>query len=183
MTVYTYTAFNGPSTNIGDTFAQGINDTDQIVGWYIDKDGRTHGYIFDANGGTYTTLDDPFGAGGTFASGINDRGLVVGSYAESFLGRYHGFLYNGRTYTTLDDPLGTFGTYAYGINGAGVVVGRYIDHTGTHGFLYGPSGGTYTTLDDPLAANSFDNPFGPTGTVVEGINGAGQVVGFNADSN
>ena len=45
MPVYTYTTLDDPSGNIGDTFAQGINDTDQIVGWYIDKDGRTHGYI------------------------------------------------------------------------------------------------------------------------------------------
>jgi probable HAF family extracellular repeat protein len=230
MPVYTYTTFDVPSGNIGDTFAQGINDTDQIVGWYIDKDGRTHGYIFDSNSGTYTTLDDPFGAGGTFAGGINDRGLVVGSYldADNLSGHYHGFLYNGRTYTTLDDPLGTGSSYAYGINGAGLVVGRYIDHTGTHGFvynpnggtyttlddplatngtqayginssglivgtylvgdtphgfLYNPSGGTYTTLDDPLAANGFDNPFAASGTVAEGINAAGQIVGYYADSN
>ena len=227
MPVFNFTTIDDPSAS-RETFAYGINDTDQIVGWYIDKDGRTHGYIFDANGGTYTTLDDPFGVGGTFATGITDRGLVVGSYAESFLGRYHGFLYNGRTYTTLDDPLGTGGTYAYGINGAGLVVGRYIDHSGMHGFvynpnggtyttlddplatngtqayginsaglivgtylvsdtphgfLYNPNGGTYTTLDDPLAANGFDNPFAASGTVAEGINAAGQIVGYYADSN
>jgi probable HAF family extracellular repeat protein len=230
MTVYTSTTFDGPSTHVGDIDARGINDTDQLVGSYRDKDGRNHGYIFDANSGTYTTLDDPFGAGGTFASGINDRGLVVGSYldADNLSGHYHGFLYNGRTYTTLDDPLGTGSSYAYGINGAGLVVGRYIDHTGTHGFvynpnggtyttlddplatngtqayginssglivgtylvgdtphgfLYNPSGGTYTTLDDPLAANGFDNPFAASGTVAEGINAAGQIVGYYADSN
>ena len=102
MPVYTYTAFDGPSTSVGDIDVRGINDTDQIVGSYIDKDGRTHGYIFDANSGTYTTLDDPFGAGGTFASGINDRGLVVGSYAESFLGRYTVF-----SITAAPTPLST----------------------------------------------------------------------------
>jgi probable HAF family extracellular repeat protein len=185
MPVYNFSTLDDPLASGGNTFASGINDTDQIVGWYFDKDVRSHGYIFDANSGAYTTLDDPFGAGGTFAGGINDRGLVVGSYldADNFSGHYHGFLYDGRIYTTLDDPLGTFGTYAYGINGAGLVVGRYIDHTGTHGFLYNPNGGTYTTLDDPLAANEFDRPFGPTGTVAEGINGAGQIVGYYADNN
>ena len=96
MPVYNFTTIDDPSASGAQTFANGINDTDQIVGWYIDKDGRTHGYIFDSDSGTYTTLDDPFGAGGTFAGGINDRGLVAGSYAESFLGRYHGFLYDGR---------------------------------------------------------------------------------------
>ena len=230
MPVYHFTTIDDPSASGAQTFASGINDTDQIVGWYFDKDVRSHGYIFDANSDTYTTLDDPFGAGGTFAGGINDRGLVVGSYldADNFSGHYHGFLYDGRIYTTLDDPFGTFGTYAYGINGAGLVVGRYIDHTGTHGFvynpnggiyttlddpladngtqayginssglivgtylvsdtphgfLYNPNGGTYTTLDDPLAANEFDRPFGPTGTVAEGIDGAGPIVGYYADNN
>ena len=231
MTVYASTIFDGPSTHVGDIDARGINDLDQIVGSYTDKDGRTHGYIFDSNSGTYTTLDDPFGAGGTFASGINERGWVVGSYrdADNLSGHFHGFLYNGRTYTTLDDPLGTGSSYAYGLNGAGLVVGRYVDHTGTHGFLYNPNGGTYTTLDDPLAdndtqayginsaglvvgiyfhdsdtphgflynpngatyttlddplaANGFDNPFGPSGTLAEGINAAGEIVGYYADSN
>src|SRR5438445_424812 len=112
MTVYTSTAFDGPSTHVGDIEARGINDTDQIVGWYRDKDGRDHGYIFDANSGTYTTLDDPL-----------------------------------------------------------------------HEYLYNPNGGTYTTLDDPLAANGFDNPFAASGTVAEGINAAGQIVGYYADSN
>jgi uncharacterized membrane protein len=104
MTVYASTIFDGPSTHVGDIDARGINDLDQIVGSYTDKDGRTHGYIFDSNSGTYTTLDDPFGAGGTFASGINERGWVVGSYrdADNLSGHFHGFLYNGRTYTTLD---------------------------------------------------------------------------------
>jgi probable HAF family extracellular repeat protein len=200
-------------------------------GHTLTRTAAPHGYIFDSNSGTYTILDDPFGAGGTFASGINERGWVVGSYrdADNLSGHYHGFLYNGRTYTTLDDPLGTGSSYAYALNGAGLVVGRYIDHTGMHGFLYNPNGGTYTTLDDPLAdndtqayginsaglvvgiyfqdsdtphgflynpngatyttlddplaASGFDNPFGPSGTLAEGINAAGEIVGYYADSN
>ena len=66
MPVYHFTTIDDPSASGAQTFASGINDTDQIVGWYFDKDVRSHGYIFDANSGTYTTLDDPFGAGGTF---------------------------------------------------------------------------------------------------------------------
>ncbi len=48
MPVYVYTTFDDPLTKIGDTDANGINDAGQIVGSYTDKDGRTHGYIFDA---------------------------------------------------------------------------------------------------------------------------------------
>jgi probable HAF family extracellular repeat protein len=80
-------------------------------------------------------------------------------------------------------PLAPNGTQAYGINSSGLVVGTYLVGDTPHGFLYNPNGGTYTTLDDPLAANEFNNPFGPTGTIAEGINGAGQIVGYYADSN
>jgi hypothetical protein len=45
------------------------------------------------------------------------------------------------------------------------------DSSGSHGFLY--SGGTYTTIDDPLG-------FG--GTVVTGVNDAGQIAGLYYDS-
>ena len=55
MPVYNFTTIDDPSASGAQTFANGINDTDQIVGWYIDKDGRTHGYIFDSDSGTYTT--------------------------------------------------------------------------------------------------------------------------------
>jgi hypothetical protein len=38
MTVYASTIFDGPSTHVGDIDARGINDLDQIVGSYHDKD-------------------------------------------------------------------------------------------------------------------------------------------------
>src|SRR5262249_34455619 len=111
-------------------------------GSYRDKDGRNHGYILDANSGTYATLDDPFGAGGTLARGINDRASVVGSYldAHHLSGHYHGFLYNTRPYTTLHHPLATGSSHDTGTNGPRSGVGSSTDHTGTHGFLYTPTG-------------------------------------------
>jgi probable HAF family extracellular repeat protein len=156
-----------------------------VVGSYLDANnlsGHYHGFLY--NGRTYTTLDDPLGTGSSYAYDINDAGLVVGRYSDH--AGMHGFLYNptGGTYTTLDDPLADNDTQAYGINSAGLVVGIYFRDSDTpHGFLYNPNGGTYTTLDDPLAANGFDNPFAASGTVAEGINAAGQIVGYYADSN
>jgi probable HAF family extracellular repeat protein len=172
MSVYNFTTIDDPLASGAQTFAFGINGTDQIVGFYADKDGRYHGYIFDADSGTYTTLDDPQGTFATLSTGINDAGLVVGTYNDNFRGN-HGFLYNGRTYTTLDDPLGSTagdGTVAIGINRSGQVVGYYDDLHNHHGFLY--SGGTYTTLNDPLATN---------GTEADGINSAGLIVGVYFD--
>src|SRR5262249_57963700 len=82
------------------------------------------------------------------------------------------------TYTTLDDPSATNGTVANGINDSGQIVGDYVGNspiTLTHGSLYDPSSGTYTTLDDPLASH---NPGG--GTIANGINGTGEIVGSYA---
>src|SRR6266566_4485683 len=169
MPVYTYTTLDDPSAVGANTFAYGINDTDQIVGVYPDASNKGHGFLL--SGGLYDTLDDPLGTNGTFAQGINEAGQIVGSYRDAS-NKSHGFLYNpnGGTYITLDDPLGTHGTFAQGINDAGQIVGTYYNSigTGAHGFLYNPNGGTYTTIDDPSST---------LGTVASGINDAGQIVG------
>ena len=167
----TYTTLDddlaGPRGGIGGgTFAQGINDVGQVVGYYtglfsVTGPPGTFGFLY--SGGNYTPLDVPAGTGHTFAYGINDAGQIVGYYSVG--GVNHGFLYNG-TYSTVDDPLATNGTQAFGINTAGQIVGAYNDASGhSHGFLY--DGSTYTTLDDPSG----------TDTVATGINDLGQIVG------
>jgi probable HAF family extracellular repeat protein len=116
MPTYSYSTLNEPLSTYG-TNALGINDSGQIVGYYVDSNPFYHGFLY--SGGTYTTLDDPSArnTGGTFAEGINASGQTVGYYGGS-VGN-HGFLYSGGTYTTLDDPSATQGTYAYAINDAG----------------------------------------------------------------
>jgi probable HAF family extracellular repeat protein len=160
-----YVTLDDPN-GIGRTTAFGINDNGQVVGDYQDNNGY-HGFFY--NGVSYTTLDDPLATGGTYAFGINNAGQVVGIY--NGVDGQHGFLYSNGSYTNIDDPLGE--THAYGINNIGQIVGEYFDSSGgAHGFLY--SRGAYTTLNDPSATN---------GTVANGINGEGQIVGngFLAD--
>src|SRR5262249_13398586 len=76
MPVYNYTTIDDPLA--GGTEAWGINDLGQIVGFYIDASGRTHGFL--DSGGRFTTIDDPFTTTSTIAGGINDGGQVVGYY-------------------------------------------------------------------------------------------------------
>src|SRR4029077_3389720 len=184
MATYIFIALDDPlggtqSSGQG-TRAQDINDQGQIVGFYVDSSGATHGFLY--SGGTYTTLDDPLGTGGTFAQGINDQGQIVGYYIDSS-NTLHGFLYSGGTYVTLDDPSagtgspsGALGTFAFGINDSSEIVGTYVNGSSTnaayHGFVY--SGGTYTTVDDPLAADYTD---------ARGINASGQIVGTYIGNN
>src|SRR5205823_14439873 len=127
---------------------------------YYSSAGGYHGFLYNPNSSTYTTLDDPLATGamfnkGTFAYGINNSGQIVGSYANNIGSGIHGFVYSGGSYITLDDPWAEthnagLGTVASGINDAGQIAGFYYDFGAhPHGFLY--SGGVYTTLDDPLA--------------------------------
>jgi probable HAF family extracellular repeat protein len=151
-----------------NTFANGINDADEVVGYFRDG-GGLHGFLY--NNGTYTALDDPAAQGTTEANGINNSGQIVGYYIDGN-GLDHGFLYSNGTYTTLDDPLGVKGTVAEGINNSGQIVGYYVDGNGLdHGFL--DSNGTYTTLDDPNGAK---------GTIAYGINDQGEIVGGYTDA-
>jgi len=179
----TYTTLYDPSATFdGGTSADGINDKGQIVGYY-GNDSGAHGFLY--NHGHYVTLNDLHGTKGTFANGINDNGQIVGYYLDSN-GVEHGFIYDRltHTYKTLNDPFaGTEngeGTEAQGINDKGQIVGSYIDSKGAvHGFLY--SHGHYIALNDPSAGRgTLENEIG---TVANGINDKGQVVGSYTDDN
>jgi probable HAF family extracellular repeat protein len=52
---YVYTTLDVPGSL--DTFANGINDAGQVVGWWADHNGRDHGFLY--SGGRYSTLDAP----------------------------------------------------------------------------------------------------------------------------
>ncbi len=56
------------------------------------------------------------------------------------------------------------------MNNRGQIVGAYMDSSNlTHGFVYTISSGQYTSIDDPEGVGT---------TVVNGINDAGDLVGF-----
>src|SRR5687768_8121163 len=74
------------------TFATGINQQGQIVGYFsgLNESGAGKHYGFLLDNGVFTAIDVP-GAFGTHATAINDRGQIVG---DSYLGptRSVGFL-------------------------------------------------------------------------------------------
>jgi probable HAF family extracellular repeat protein len=81
------------------TFAQGINNSDKIIGYTCDSSGAVHGFLYSS--GVFTTVDDPLGVGGspgfngTFGEGINDTGQIVG-YFLGASGNIHAFLADPR---------------------------------------------------------------------------------------
>jgi hypothetical protein len=72
----------------GETFATGINNPGQIVGYYY-SNGIAHGFL-ETIGGKPITIDDQLGTGGTFIRSINDSGQIAGYYIDSS-GGTHGF--------------------------------------------------------------------------------------------
>jgi hypothetical protein len=139
--------------------AQGINDSGQIVGTFVDSSGDFHGY--ERSGGKFSQIDVPFeGASETIPSAINNSGEVVGGYSET-----HGFTLIGGTYTSFDYP-GAIETEPFALNSAGDIVGSYTD-TGGVGHAFSLSAGTYTSIDFPGAVETF----------ASGINDGGDIVG------
>jgi probable HAF family extracellular repeat protein len=151
-----YTTLNDP-LGVEGTYAYGINNKGQIVGFYTDGNGKDQGFLY--RHGVYTTLSDPL-AVSTMPFGINNKGQIVGSYVDAS-GNYYGFLYSHGVYTTLN------GYGPFSINDKGQIVGEYAAGGTVHGFLY--SGGTYTTIDIGFYTAAF------------GINDEGQIVGYYLD--
>jgi probable HAF family extracellular repeat protein len=192
---YATIAFPGAT----DTFARGINDLGQVVGFYSDKTGGG-GFLY--SGGVYTQISFPsIPVASSLPLGINNAGQIVGFY--DYPTGEHGYLYSGGTFTTLSIPspniaerinnLGQIldsailpgslisssliysgsGYAALPFNGASDIndVGQIVGgHGDKNGFLY--TGGIITTFAVPGALLTF-----PTG-----INDLGQIVGYYIDA-
>ena len=87
----TFTTFDASSQlggSIGMTYASGINDSGQVVG-YVGSPNNTDGFIFGA--GTFTQVDVPIlNAFSTEVLGINNNGELVGIFSDDT--GQHGFV-------------------------------------------------------------------------------------------
>jgi probable HAF family extracellular repeat protein len=136
---YTYTIrggtfsgdINDPNAGTGTgqgTTAAAINNKGQIVGFYTDKNGVTHGFFLRR--GVFTTIDIPASTS-TQLLGVNDHELAVGDYVDA-AGVMHGLLYNllNGNFLTLDDPQAATSTTINGINNKNELVGFYVNGAG-----------------------------------------------------
>ena len=96
------------------TFAYQLNTFNQIIGYYIDANGITHGYTRDS-AGNLTFPIDVAGSTGTILFGNNDSNFGVGRYTDAS-GVTHGlFFKTPDNIQTFDYPGSTF-TSLNGIN-------------------------------------------------------------------
>jgi hypothetical protein len=177
-----FASYNDPSTpHVKDAVNQllGINDNGVAVGFYNDAKGNAHPYEVNQATGVYTALH-VFGKTAT-ATGINNNGDIVGFSTGSAGKNFSWLLKNGHL-TTFGFPgiPGGSHTQALGINDKDQIVGTYVDAAkNTHGFMLTDPTGPHShwqTIDDN-AANAM-----PGTTVVNGINDAGDLVGFYTDT-
>ncbi len=147
----------------------GIDNAGIAVGDFEDSGGALHGYRYNTNNHRFTELAIA-GVHSLTATAINAVGTVVGYYTNAS-GRIISFLRRSNGQLVTFSKAGADETQAFGINKGGVVVGAYTVGGSSFGFIW--QAGKFRTLTDPNATGS---------TVVNGINNAGDVVGFYTDS-
>jgi probable HAF family extracellular repeat protein len=153
----------------------GVNNQKVAVGFWVDANGNSHGFLYNVHKRSFTEIRIP-GSASVTPTAINNDGKVVGFYVDA-QGQDVAFVRSSRgQITALTPPAGATTTMALGINNEGEVVGSYMDATGaTHGFTWTRRGG-YTTIDDPNGMRGANAE-----TVVNGVNDQGQLVGFYLD--
>ena len=194
------------------SYANGINDKGQIVGYCMTSEYLQTAFIF--SGGIMQSLGSIATNSDSLANGINNKGQVVGSSVVSG-GAVHGFLYSGGVMQDLGSMGGNY-SVAYGINDNGQIVGvsgtsvaqkedAFLYNAGTMQDL-GTLGGNFSTA---LAINNKGEIIGysttasneshafiyTNGVMVDlgtlggslsyalGINDEGQIVGLSYTSN
>ncbi len=127
-----YSFFTVPGATYGAT-AGGVNDWDQISGYYVDGTGTPHGFV--KNGSNYTTLDVP-GALATLAFGINNLSVVTGLYFDAS-DNPHGYFWSRGQFVTVDTTIpGAVGALWIGSNDQGDLAGFFEDTNGvTHAVI------------------------------------------------
>jgi hypothetical protein len=108
---------------VNGAVAGGINNRDQVTGYYVDSSGLPQGFVKD--GPNFTTINVP-GAIYTLAQGINNQGVVAGAYLDA--SGNHGFIWWNGEFVTVDAPIpGSLGTGWYNSNEHGDLAGVYMD--------------------------------------------------------
>jgi hypothetical protein len=151
----------------------GVNDKNVAVGFFAGGAGKDHGYRYTIATKKFSTVAVPGGVS-VVAAAINNAGDVAGFYTSA-KGVTAGFLLPPSGPATVLSFPGASLTKALGVNDSGEVVGAYRLGTGsgasTHGFTWTRQHG-FTTVDDPAGVGT---------TTVNGVNNAGNLVGFYTD--
>ena len=152
----------------------GVNDSGIAVGFYMGAKGQAHSYAYSIPGGWFHRIRLS-GSMSTTASGINNRGDIAGFYTGRG-GVTRGFLLGAHGHLTRLTVPGSSSTMAFGVNDQREVVGTYMVGSGNNaksfGFIWSRDFG-FRTVNDPHGSGA---------TTLNGINNAGDLVGFYTDA-
>jgi hypothetical protein len=146
-----------PGTN---TSATAINVNGDVAGYYTDS--KNHGFVRHADG-TFELFDIVKGSD-TTPKAMNNRGVITGT-----AGFNSGFVRKPNGRVTQFTVAGAASTLPLAINAGGTIAGYYFDNSNlTHGFVR-TADGTITSFDVP---GGFDHVY------ADGIDQAGDIVGY-----
>jgi len=177
-----------PNVNAPNQNLLGINDFGKAAGFWIDNNGHEHGFVVELDLHTHSARKfieiAPAGFPGavaTQASDITDHDEVCGFWTDGN-NNNHGFVGRlGEQWSTFDvtiDGVKATSTSPFGCNNDGKIVGSFTDSKGAvHGFVY--HHGRFRQFD---ATGSSQTPaFNVAGTLINGVNDEGDIVGFYSD--
>ena len=165
---FTNVSYPGAGGSPAVTQLLGINNQGVAVGFYNDAAGTPHGFEYNLHTGAYARIMVP-GAVSSMATGINNKGDISG-IATNASKVTSAYLRHAGAFRTLTYP-GASQTQAFGLNDLDQVAGQFVDAAGKmHGFIY--QAGAFQALDDPAGIGT---------TLINGINDAGDLVGFYTD--
>jgi len=149
------TSLFGNTANGSHTEAHGINDADQIVGYFAGNNGNDPHTAFLKNSPSDPLTAFQIGGRSTDFWDINNLGEIVGSFLGAD-GLTHGLYLSqfGGTPVQFDIP-GATGTAILGLNDRGIAVGIYglPGSNKTHGFLLTDFRATSDPIDTPEPAS------------------------------
>jgi hypothetical protein len=165
----------------------GVNDRGEASGFWMDNNGNEHGFVAQLDESTmkfsFTEVPPSLfkGAVATQVSNINDEHDVCGFWTDAnkvshgFVGRLGGHYYS---FEAEIEGMKVASTQVFGCNNNGGLVGQVTDSAGAlHGFVYRE--GRFHPFDAP--GSSQVTVLNVQGTLINGINDFGDIVGFFSD--
>jgi probable HAF family extracellular repeat protein len=153
-----------------DEFVAGLNNLNQIVGWWYDHSTPYSGFFYDGQSQKLNTAFNMPGAVYTYPTAINDNQEVVGNWVDSNRVQ-HGFYWNPTAGFSDISVAGDTEMFLVGINNQSVILGAWRDDN-TPMLLH------YVTIVNGQPTASVNVPKSQAGsTVATAINNVGQVVG------
>lgn len=148
-----------------DSYSSRINNAGVSVGWFFTNQ-NTVASFYKKPGKNPVEFTAPTAPNATAAYGINNQGTIVGNGING-TSLQEGFIDQKNVFTFYSHP-GSYNTFFNGVNDSNQVVGDYSQVARGPVFAFLFENGTFTDLQITNA----------TGSVAEGINDSGVIVGY-----